>query len=264
MRRRLLASALVAVFVVACSDSNDSDADAPAGDEKIADRGDVQTAWTESEDQELAPLVYEIANSGLVETVADGLNQSLRLPKDLLLAHTDCGEANAFYSPSDESVFMCYELMRQVLATVYDPSLTDEENATALIGTWLFVMFHELGHALIDYYDLPITGKEEDAVDDFSTVLLIEADLSEMAVQAASFWAQLDDGMYSQLHYADEHSLNPQRFYTILCTVYGSDPETYAGLVEYGYLPEARAERCPGEYAQKSSAWNRLLEPFAK
>ena len=34
---------------------------------------------------------------------------------------------------------------------------------------------HEMGHALIDLYDLPVLGKEEDAADSVATVFLTRA-----------------------------------------------------------------------------------------
>jgi len=253
---------LLALAALGCSDSDDGPSSS-SGD-KIADKGDLRAHWETTDDRTLTELVDTLESTGLVESVAEGLNDTLRFPNDLTLAHLDCGEVNAFYSPKDRSVFMCYELLKQIVATVYDPTLTDEELSESIVGTWLFVMFHELGHALIDQYELPITGKEEDAVDDFSTLILIEAGLSDLAVNAAGFWALADDGMYSGLDYADEHSLNPQRFFGILCTVFGSDPKAYGALVTSGILPEARAARCQSEYQQKLASWSKLLDPYAK
>jgi len=213
-----------------------------------------------------SPKPRGYASSRTIRTVhiTGVLNDTLRLPRDLTVTHRDCGEPNASYSSQQHGISMCWELLESVTVTLYDGDRTDQENGDAVIGAWLSVMFHELGHALIDQYELPVTGKEEDAVDDFATVLLIEAGLADYAVSAAEYWALTDDGMYSQLAYADEHSLNSQRFYGILCTVYGSDPGEYGWLVDRGVLPETRAARCPDEYAQKSKSWNKLLEPYFK
>jgi hypothetical protein len=230
----------------------------------IVDRGDIVTSWEQPGDDNLLELGTALRDSDLIEEIAGALNDTLRLPRNLTITHRDCGEPNATYSSQDREISMCWELLESVSSTLYDSTASDEENGEAVVGAWLSVMFHELGHALIDQYELPVTGKEEDAVDDFSTVLLIEAGLANYAVSAAEYWALTDDGMYSQLAYADEHSLNPQRFYGILCTVYGSDPARYRGLVEQGFLPETRAARCPDEYAQKSKAWSKLLEPYLK
>ena len=59
--------------------------------------------------------------------------------------------------------------------------------------------------------------------------------------------------------YADVHSLDRQRYYNILCLIYGSDSAGYADLVEDGDLPEGRAETCEYEFAQKTDSWTRLL-----
>jgi hypothetical protein len=232
--------------------------------DKIADKGDIRVRWEATEDEDIAELAQAIEDSGLIEEIADSLNMTLRFPNDLTITHLDCGEENAFYLPEKRGVFLCYEMLKRILVTVYDERASVEDNTQRLVGAWMFVMFHELGHALIDQYKLPITGKEEDAVDDFSAVVLIEGGLSDLAVNAAVFWALADKGMYESLDFADEHSLNPQRFFNILCTVYGSDPTEYDQLVDPELLPASRAKGCPAEYQQKSNSWNKLLEPYAK
>lgn len=114
--------------------------------------------------------------------------------------HKRCGEPNAFYEPDEGRIVLCYEMMLKVAqVAASDPTASEDEIGSHFVGAWLFIFFHELGHALIDLYDLPITGKEEDAVDDFSSVLLIESGLDELALEAAGFWAALDMGDYSQL-----------------------------------------------------------------
>lgn len=265
----LLALGLVCMLA-GCTDDSDGgggttkDPIPRTSDDKIADKGDLRVVWEETEDATLEDLVVALHDSEVVEDIANSLNKTLRFPNDLTITHLDCGEENAFYVAKERGVFLCYEMLKRVVITLYDERLSDEANTERIIGAWLFVMFHELGHALIDQYQLPITGKEEDAVDDFSAVVLIEGGLSDLAVSAAVFWALADEGMLQELNFADEHSLNPQRFFNILCTVYGSDPDSYAELVDPELLPESRAQRCPAEYQQKSTSWNKLLAPFEK
>ena len=186
------------------------------------------------------------------------------MPRDIPVRHTECGVANAYYSPEEGSVTLCWELLDFIAQVMDDPSLSQEELERGIGSVWLFVMLHEVGHALVDAYDLPITGREEDAVDDLATVTLIRAGAANAAVEAAIFWILTDDGQYTQAKFAGEHSLNAQRFYQILCTVYGSDPEGWASIVEYGYLPPERGARCDREYAQKDAAWATLLGPWRK
>jgi hypothetical protein len=58
--------------------------------------------------------------------------------------------------------------------------------------------------------------------------------------------------------------MGEQRFYNIICGVYGQNPVKNALLVKEGVLPEARAERCEGEYQQIEKSWGKLLAPHLK
>jgi hypothetical protein len=61
--------------------------------------------------------------------------------------------------------------------------------------------------------------------------------------------------------YADEHSLDAQRYYNLLCIVYGSDAARFAGIVKADLLPKERADRCPDESHKIIRSWARLLLP---
>ena len=228
------------------------------------DRGDVEIAWSEPPEQVSAGLSEVMRDERLFEELAEGLNQTLAFPRDLPVRHEACDEVNASYDPNTGRLTMCYELLTAIATAAVEAMGSDDETGERIVGTWLFVFFHELGHALVDMYDLPITGKEEDSVDNFSTVLLIESGQAGAALRAAEYWASLPMGELDGTAFADEHSLNAQRFFNILCLVYGSDPEAYAGLVSEGYLPETRAVRCPAEYESQRRAWGTLLEPWSK
>jgi len=57
----------------------------------------------------------------------------------------------------------------------------------------------------------------------------------------------------------DEHALDAQRFYNVVCLIYGSDPDRFQTLVGNDRLPESRARRCPAEYSKIAHAWTALL-----
>jgi hypothetical protein len=61
--------------------------------------------------------------------------------------------------------------------------------------------------------------------------------------------------------FADEHGLPAQRFFNVLCIAYGQDPKLFADVVDKGYLPKDRAERCEDEYRQVEFAFNKLIGP---
>ncbi len=99
----------------------------------------------------------------------------------------------------------------------------------------MFILFHELGHGLVNLFDIPITGREEDAVDQFSALLLLETDpegmteigtgLGVYALFGAEFFNAfaLGPDELSKNVFADEHSLGQQRYYDLMCLVVGSN-----------------------------------------
>jgi hypothetical protein len=120
---------------------------------------------------------------------------------------------------------------------------------------------------LVDAWKLPITGKEEDAVDQLSTLVLINNTTTgeQMALDGAitfQLYADLERGQ--KKIYWDEHSLDEQRFYDTICLIYGHAPDKFAYLVKDGTLPEERAELCREDYPRVARAWRQLLSPYLK
>ena len=131
-----------------------------------------------------------------------------------------------------------------------------------------FVFLHEIGHALIDTYKLPVTANEEDAADRCSAFINLE-ELGEDGVQAVlaaaeAFQIESKQTSGRDRNMADEHLLSEQRFYNSLCMLYGSNSEKYASIVTKGYLPKERAVRCKTEYQRTVESWVILLEPWRK
>ena len=229
-----------------------------------ADRGDVRTIW-----EPPPPSVETILEvSGVqtsFETAVSMLNAHLGLPRDLEVAHVACGTENAFYDRGEDRIRLCYEFLVSIDTLARDnPTLTEEEVFARIRGTWLFIFFHELGHALIDYYAAPVLGGEEDAVDHLSTLLLLATAGPDVATLAAGYWGARSAMMVAPLDFADAHSLDGQRFFDILCLVYGSAPEAHADLVTSNLLSEARAGECPREYALVRDSWYDVLAPWLK
>lgn len=232
----------------------------PPDEPNPRDRGDLRASWDPGRSHE--GVESAMREEGEFQGWLDALNAQLALPYDIEVRHAECGIENAYYDPAAQDVTLCWEFLDRVAATYRQLDLSEEDYRYAVGSAWLFVFIHELGHALIDAYDLPVIGREEDAADDIATLALIDAGASDAAVNAALFWILADQGQYSQAQFADDHSLNPQRFYAILCTVYGSDPEEYAFLIEEGILPQERTERCVSEYERKDRSFAQLLDAW--
>jgi hypothetical protein len=248
------------------SSNNGDDPSSNNGTSKEADLGDLKLVWKGADTEVHQELKDWLQATELMESIVDWLNEVFALPIDIDIILDECGQANAFWDPNEQTITMCYELLPHILNAFYssDPEASEEKLGAAVSNTWVFILFHELGHGLADVYDLPITGQEEDAVDDFSTVVLVAIGWGIAAVDAAYFWYLTDQGMADNTALADEHSLNLQRMYNIVCLVYGSDPEQWGWVLDVFPDIAARAPRCSGEFSQKINAWDELLEPWFK
>lgn len=234
---------------------------------KIEDNGDIKIVYELPGDPQFLEIRQALKQSEIFDLVAASLNEELALPRNLLARFAECGKANAFYDRGIKTITMCYELIRAIAGDFSRVSGSDEEQVTATISTVLFVFFHELGHALIDILKLPVTGKEEDAVDQLASLMLIESgDEGEEAALVGAVWflLQAEKTGVDDLAFWDEHSLDAQRFFNIACWVYGRNPNKHSDLVTRELLPQSRAARCVDEYRQMSASWMILLSPYLK
>ena len=144
------------------------------------------------------------------------------------------------------------------------PKITPRRLGELFAELEYFVLFHEVGHALIDQWDLPVLGREEDAVDAFSTIVMTEiVDKGEFALAGADFFYYLaGTGHLKEVDFADEHSFDKQRAYSIACWVYGSDTKKFGYL--RSVLPAERRVRCADEYRRLKKAWFGFLKPHVR
>jgi hypothetical protein len=219
-----------------------------------------------------------LRRSGTMKAVAAEVNARWALPEDIPIVITDETDVGpAFISgltlPDGTAVpdfivfpatFLTLELreMRRQLEGVRGIWPKD-----AMIAANEFVVAHEIGHALVHTLALPVTGREEDAVDGFAAYLL--ADNPRFGPFTAFSAALFFDGVarlrgrLTAADFADEHSILEQRVYQFLCWIYGSDRQRFKSLVGPQLLPRARAVRCGDEWKQVTSSWATLLAPHA-
>lgn len=208
--------------------------------------------------KEISDFLVEIANT---------LNEIIALPYDVFLNFDVCGEPNAFYHPGNKEITMCYEFLEEFEQVFKTVSKNEKEVDDMTFGAMTVFFFHELGHCLIDVWDLPATGREEDAVDQLAMVILLDGtrEGENMVLSAAMFFDLVSRNQdKSDLAFWGEHSLDQQRFYDMLCLTYGSNPTKNKHLITNKFLPAERAGRCQAEYKRVDSAWGRLLAPYLK
>lgn len=229
-----------------------------------ADDGDFTVTYEDTDDPDQNDVKELLDESELITTVTDALNETIALPADVDVVFTS-EDVGPLYDPSQSAIAMPYSFVLSVYQTLgetgwYD---TDEKLITATVETTLFVLLHESAHALVDKLELPVIGKEEDGADALATVLAVEdAEYGDMALSAADLFGATATTDNPVAAYADEHSLDAQRFYTIRCLVYGYDPEEYDYAFEDVEVSEEQLAKCPGQFEQASTSWNKLLEPY--
>jgi hypothetical protein len=291
----LIAVSLVISVAIACkfdlgtntdkpivqNDPNTGEKKRPVGEKKqVSEDPDTRPTKNVSSKGQFVPQYSAIKNQTYVnfdasmkkqkilEGITDRLNKALALPEDVPVTFVDCGVPNAFYNPQNKSITVCYEFMDLFYSIFLKMGKNDEEATQLMYGATTFFFLHELGHCLIDVYELPSTGREEDSADQLSMYVLME-EMGKEGRSAAIAGAMVFDALAKNESaeaqtFADEHSLSSQRYFNMLCWMYGKDDSQYGFIVKENLLPEARAARCSDEYNKLSKAWQKLVEPYRK
>jgi hypothetical protein len=191
----------------------------------------------------------------------------LRLPQPLTLRLAGCqGEANAWYDDADRSATFCYEMLAEFVRNAPEAQAAGLELHEAVLGPFFFFYLHEIGHAVFDLLRVPVLGREEDAADQFATIVLLAAgeDVAASTLRGAAWTFRRDarSRAASESDFADVHGLDAQRYYNVLCLAVGGELKAASAAERWG-LPKDRAEGCDAEYRQVRHAVTALLGKYA-
>jgi len=130
----------------------------------------------------------------------------------------------------------------------------------------LFFLFHEMGHMLISEFDLPVLGREEDAADTLSTLILLEMDdtvFDKALADSVEGWKMsYEAGEEPDLW--DTHSLDRQRAYHMVCMMVGKNAEKFRKVATDLEMPDDRREECADDYTKAHASWFGLLEKHVR
>jgi hypothetical protein len=231
------------------------------------DVGDIQLSYQTSKHADLQSLADATKKAGTVDRVVGAVNDIVALPQDAAVLFSDCGRVDTYYDSGAPGIVVCHEMLGYFRDLFRKRGVRDDALTKAVVGAALFGFLHELGHALVDLLQLPVTGKEEDAVDQLAAIILIESGSEGLNIAldgAEALLLHSKGTSFEKTQFWDQHSFEEQRYYALLCLVYGSNPKAYADLVQRRGLPADRAAACPAEYDRLRQAWQRLLEPYGK
>ncbi|NWH09375.1 MAG: hypothetical protein HXY22_12155 [Alphaproteobacteria bacterium] len=146
-----------------------------------------------------------------------------------------------------------------------------QSDAFYVLANVEFTVLHELGHALIHTLNLPVLGKEEDAADTIAVAGILISDkerlrqnLLERVTAISDEWLLEWKEEGNQAAYWDSHSLEIQRFYNIVCLIYGSDPERFKDIAFGSALPEERSFFCEEEFELARSSLEGIIAQHGK
>ena len=222
------------------------------------------TPQTDEEKQ----IKQEIELSGVNDTVIDLSNQLFMFKQPLVIQYG--GDDGPLYDPQTHQVLIPYGFYAESL-NYFEKNQYEKEYGksaqTGAVDTLLHTLLHEAGHAYIEDQKITILGKEEDAVDNLATILLLNyvehgADAAISAADMFAFESEDRPEYYDLGEYIDEHSFDLQRYFSTLCLVYGSDPEAYKNLldeVENDYLKD-RKEFCVEHFDVITENWHQYLK----
>ena len=235
---------------------------------KYTDKGDFRTLYQLFRNNDPAKAVIDkLQQDGIVTNIVSQVNSYLKLPHDVIIRFRQSDTANAWYDPNTRSI----DFTSAFIFSFYDKFrkyYSGQDLTNKVTSVVIFFLLHEIGHAVIDIYDLSVKGPEEDMADFFAVYLLSQGDdaIQSIAMFGAQMFLEYSKELatvpYNQLPLWDEHSLDLQRLYHILCLMYGKDSNKYGYIVSKNLLPIRRADRCGEEYAKMMKGWDRDLSLY--
>ena len=235
-------------------------------DTRIPDMGDFVYYYGANSN---SPYEYSngewLQDMEFLENEVEWLNENFRLPYDVLVEAVECGEANAFYDPDVKVVTICYEFVDHLDYLWWannEEELYEGEFETFVFDVVYETFYHEIGHAILDIYDIPYTGLEENVADQFAALMLSYTEGGQDIMYNVGTYYLYSSWEEYDTPYWGTHSVDLQRFYNISCLAYGQDPHYNRDLIDDGWLPMERAVWCTEEYEQVSSAFGHLLTDY--
>lgn len=160
-----------------------------------------------------------------------------------------------------------------VLTFVSAPVLAEDFDQDAMdfaMHDAVYTTLHEVGHMFVSEFELPVLGKEEDAADALAAVQLLGPDADEdwgnALISAADGWyfsaVKSTGSGVEDLSYYDDHALDIERAYAMVCMMVGADRDWFGEVAEAYEMDADRQDACAGVYEQAATSWASLLEPY--
>ena len=144
----------------------------------------------------------------------------------------------------------------------------------------LAVIYHEIGHLVIDEFNVPIFANEEDVADSFMSFMLIHVPEDYEDYESYEYWSEaptkIIKGMFDYYFYKillgidttsyygveseyGDHSTDNKRLFNIACFMKGANPELFESFISKRNFDTILEDKCNYNYWEMSDAWWELL-----
>ena len=269
----IVAVVAAAIGLAACGSSSSTSSTGASGasgasGEAGATSGNISTVYEKPKSQDDA-VGATLLKAVDINNLATILATTFEIPKHITVEAVPGIDGGPHYDPSNNTITFQYGFAAIIYQTLKqnNPDWSNHKVGYATGAVIGFILEHEFTHALISIYNLPVLGNEEDAADTLATLLLLKSPQGDkLALGAAEFWADFSGRQNppSIADYADAHSLDLQRAYSIICDIAGSNQERYNEINQAGILPKGDIQSCPAQYQEDVKSFTQVLQPHVK
>lgn len=216
-------------------------------------------------------LLYKTLKKHHQEIYGDAigfLNDLYALTADIEIIVRDCGSIDSRYVPEEQRIYICYESIQNKVRDYRYAPKNEKVYSQRVFDNAVFTFWHEIGHAVIDDFNLPKSDGElnlEDLADEFAVI--------SMMLRKDDKW--MNAITISALHYKnkhirsnndgaggyEEHSPDIDRYHNMIILLYGFRPNSFSRL-------KSRIDEIPGppincqqHFQNRYKYWAVLLQP---
>lgn len=143
----------------------------------------------------------------------------------------------------------------------------EADDAMFLAANVEWILDHELAHALIAEFELPVLGQEEDAADAFASASVSarhsETEAARRLALVAEAWFLEAERAESEgaVDYFGAHDLDRQRAFRVLCVANGADPAVADAALRHADVPDGGFDGCEVDRDLATESWDVLIGP---
>lgn len=146
------------------------------------------------------------------------------------------------------------------------PATTDVVVTPFAKDVLLHVVLHEMGHALVREFDLPVLANEEALADAFATHYLLhhlpERAEAVLRARVASLMIEAREVPRAEWPVSGEHENDARRAFCIAALAVAVDAQRYAKVAELAGLDESDVRKAQDYGAEVHRGWRRMLRPL--